>query len=243
MTREKREVPPEVAAAVNAVMTEIKTITKDDENKFGHYDFASTDKFLAATNPLCAKAGLIIIQDEEECSVDIREMEDERGNIKKKAYLIILFSFTLAVKSGVTAQPVFRTIMVPANGAQAFGSAQSYALKQFMRSLFQISTGDKDDADLGPADELPTRGAGRSRQEPKREERKRETPKKDLISNPTASASIRAAIDLAATRDEVSEAIEKNRAVLDTLDDGEAIRAEATAKWKKLPKLEKEAAE
>ena len=37
--------------------------------------------------------------------------------------------------------------MVQATGAQAFGSAQSYALKQFLRSLFMIPTGDKDDPD------------------------------------------------------------------------------------------------
>jgi hypothetical protein len=45
--------------------------------------------------------------------------------------------------------------MVPARGAQAFGSAQSYALKQFMRSLFQIPTGDKEDADFAVPASLP----------------------------------------------------------------------------------------
>lgn len=248
MTRERREVPPEIATAVNAVMKEIKTLAKDDKNAFGKYDFASTDKFLAAVNPLCATAGLIIIQDEEECSVDIREMEDERGAIKKKAYLIILFSFTLAHTSGVTGWPVYRTIMVPANGAQAFGSAQSYALKQFMRSLFQISTGDRDDADLGPDDELPTRGGGRSRQEPKREERRREEPKpekpkRDRVENETALAAIRVALELASTTGEVNEVVTKNAELLDTVIGGEELREEATAKWKLLRKLEKEAAE
>ena len=45
--------------------------------------------------------------------------------------------------------------MVPARGAQAFGAAQSYALKQFMRSLFQIPTGDREDADFGAPERLP----------------------------------------------------------------------------------------
>lgn len=41
-------------------------------------------------------------------------------------------------------------------GAQAFGAAQSYALKQFMRSLFQIATGEKgQDADEHPNADLP----------------------------------------------------------------------------------------
>ena len=238
MTGEITPVPPEVATAVNAVMKEIKTLVKDDKNNYGNYGFASTDKFLSAVNPLCAAAGLMIFQDEEECGVDVREMEDDRGNLKKKAYLSIKFAFLLVHTSGASWGPMRRSIVVPANGAQAFGSAQSYALKQFLRSLFQISTGDKDDADLGPDDELPARGRTQSKPAPKRE-----VPKKDLISNPTASAAIRAAVDLASTKEEVGEAIEKNRAVLDTLDDGEAIRAEATTKWKSLKKTQKEAAE
>jgi hypothetical protein len=48
--------------------------------------------------------------------------------------------------------PVSRTVEVLRNGAQAYGSAQSYALKQFLRSLFLIPTGDADDADLQPTD-------------------------------------------------------------------------------------------
>jgi hypothetical protein len=32
-------------------------------------------------------------------------------------------------------------------GGQAMGAAQSYALKQFMRSLFLIATGENDDLD------------------------------------------------------------------------------------------------
>jgi hypothetical protein len=42
-----------------------------------------------------------------------------------------------------------------AMGAQAFGAAQSYSLKQFMRSLFQMATGDKEDADFHEQSALP----------------------------------------------------------------------------------------
>jgi len=34
------------------------------------------------------------------------------------------------------------------------GTAQSYALKQFMRSLFQLSTGEKDDLDALDQDKI-----------------------------------------------------------------------------------------
>jgi hypothetical protein len=40
----------------------------------------------------------------------------------------------------------------PIHGAQSAGSAQSYALKQLMRGLFLIPTGDADDPDKGGVD-------------------------------------------------------------------------------------------
>src|SRR3546814_17547985 len=40
-------------------------------------------------------------------------------------------------------------------GPQAFGSAQSYAMKQFERALFQIATGDGEDADHHAQSNLP----------------------------------------------------------------------------------------
>jgi hypothetical protein len=39
---------------------------------------------------------------------------------------------------------------LPLTGAQTSGSAQSYAVKQFLRGLLMISTGDKDDVDFKP---------------------------------------------------------------------------------------------
>lgn len=244
MLGEITPIPADIAGAVNKVMKEIKTLGKDDKNAFGKYDFVSTDKFLAAVNPLCGEAGLIIVQNEDDCSVEIREMEDERGAIKKKAHLSIRFSFILAHTSGATWGPLIRTIMVPANGAQAFGSAQSYALKQFLRSLFQISTGDRDDADLGPDDELPARGRAQpKREERRREEPKPEKPKRDRVENEAALSVIRIALELASTTGEVNEVVTKNAELLDTVIGGEELREEATAKWKLLRKLEKEAAE
>jgi hypothetical protein len=143
--------PVDVSVAISAVMGGIKTLGKDNTNAHQRYDFVSTDKFLAAVNPLCVQAGLVILQEEE--SIEIKPGTDGKGG-----WLVARYGFTLAHKSGAAWGPLHRTVMVQANGAQAFGSAQSYALKQFMRSLFQIPTGDKDDADLQPADELPRNG-------------------------------------------------------------------------------------
>ena len=139
-----------VAAAMNQVMGEVKKLIRSERNRDAGYEFASIDEFLAAVNPLCAEAGLIILQDE----LDARLVNDS-GASMHRSWLWTTFTFTLAHKSGSIYGPLTRSVMVPARGAQAFGSAQSYALKQFMRSLFQIPTGDKEDADFAMPASLP----------------------------------------------------------------------------------------
>ena len=134
--------PPKVAAAVNAVMAEVPKLEKTEKNTHGNYNFTSIDDFLEALRPLCAEHGLIIIQDEE--SFELKQTPKSDG--KMTTWLIVKFRFTLVHTSGETwaCRPA-RTIMVnAAMGAQAFGAAQSYALKMFMRSLFQVATGEAD---------------------------------------------------------------------------------------------------
>lgn len=155
MTEEKPgKMPVEIAKAIVKVMGGVKKLGKTERNQFDKYDFVSIDKFLEQVNPLCAAAGLIILQDEVR-----REVLPGKNNTP---WLHFDFEFWLAHESGAFwDKPLRRGVMVPANGAQAFGSAQSYALKQFQRSLFQIPTGDKDDAeDYGKADELPAGAKG-----------------------------------------------------------------------------------
>lgn len=148
MTESAPSMPPKVAAAIVAVMNEVPKLAKGEKNSHGNYNFASIDDFLEAVRPLCAKHGLIICQDEESF-----ETKDVGG----KPWLVMQFRFTLAHSSGETwGHRPSRSIMVnAAMGAQAFGAAQSYALKQFERSLFQIATGDKDDADFHEQSNLP----------------------------------------------------------------------------------------
>lgn len=147
--------PPKVAAALAAVMSEVPKLSKSERNSHGSYNFASIDDFLEAVRPLCAKHGLIIVQDEESFET-IQAGKDRNGN--DRTWLLIRFSYTLAHASGETwGHKPTRSIMVDASmGSQAFGAAQSYSLKQFERSLFQIATGEKDaDADTHPPADLP----------------------------------------------------------------------------------------
>lgn len=147
--------PAEVATAITAVMEEVPKLGKGEKNQHANYNFASIDDFLEAVRPLCSKHGLVIVQDED--SFEFKEGQDKNG--KSKMWLVMRFAFTLAHKSGVTwGHRPMRTIMVDASmGSQAFGAAQSYALKQFERSLFQIATGEKgQDADEHPNEDLPS---------------------------------------------------------------------------------------
>ena len=132
--------PPKVPAAISAVMMDVPKLAKDDHNKHGGYKFAGIDAFLEAVRPLCAKAGLIISQDEE--GYEFRDTQGKDGG--KTTWLVMRFRFTLAHSSGETwrHQPLRTAMVNAAMGSQAFGAAQSYALKQFQRSLFQIATVD-----------------------------------------------------------------------------------------------------
>ena len=134
------KLPKSIATAINGVMKDIRMLKKDDENKFQNYNYASIDKFLSAVNPLCAKHGLIITMDEESCKVS--------RDGAKNPWVHIVYKFILSHASGDTwAYTPRRNMFVSMTGGQSMVSSMSYTLKQFMRSLFQISTGEKDDLD------------------------------------------------------------------------------------------------
>lgn len=135
---------PEAAnlnAAIAACMAEVQPLAKGETNNHGKYNFASVDDFLNLTRPICAKHGLTIRQDEESCEI-------EGGQLHMR------FAFTLH-HGDEMAGPYRRSITVNAKmGSQAYGAGQSYALKQYLRSLFQISTGDKENIDHYAPSEL-----------------------------------------------------------------------------------------
>lgn len=133
-----------IFAAIAACAREVKVIGKTERNKFDGYDFASIDKFLMLINPICGRNGLFPIVAQRE--VELYENTNAKGG--KSVWARFFYDITLYHSSGQTLGPVNMMVAVPMNGAQASGSAQSYALKQFFRSTLMIPTGDKDDADL-----------------------------------------------------------------------------------------------
>ena len=141
--------PPEIANALNEVSSGAVTLYKKNKNEFANYKFAGIDDFLEAYGKVLAEAGLTIIMDE------IDEKVDNKS-------LIIVFNFILVHKSGkMWAHPLRRTIRVDPRGSQAYGTAQSYALKQFLRGLFMIPTGEDKHMVASPdADSLPAHDLG-----------------------------------------------------------------------------------
>lgn len=139
----KTEAPfAEVLSAVSKAMGAIKKVAKEGKNTHDNYKFASIDDFLAMVGPICSDSGLIFHMEEGETEDFTR-----KGKYGESAWMRMHFHITVYHTSGQSMPPVTRSVEVLRNGAQAYGSAQSYALKQFLRCLFLIPTGDKDDAD------------------------------------------------------------------------------------------------
>lgn len=142
---------PEVAAALIKVREQVKKLPKNSENKFAGYDFVSVDAFYDAIGPLLCDAGLTLIAD---CvSGDLLHVGEKQGRdgIKQLFQLKERWAFWFVHSSGAMAGPYHRNVTVPAEGAQAHGSSESYATKQFLRGTFKIPTGDADDPDAQQA--------------------------------------------------------------------------------------------
>lgn len=142
--------PKQIAEAIVKVMGEVKTLARDGRNEHGRYNFASVDAFYDLIRPLCADAGIFFLVDEIDSEVTVVEAGSRSTN-----YLRLVYSIVIAHKSGETSDPVRREVMVVASGPQAYAAAQSFVTKYFMRNLFQIPTGEADDADLHEAKPLP----------------------------------------------------------------------------------------
>lgn len=134
----------QILAAVVLAKSKIRRLAKSDRNFEEAYAFTSIDSFLEHINPICVEAGLVILMDE------VSVMDGAFGARQGlESWLRISYDITLAHISGETLGPFRRHVDIPRSGPQAFGAAQSYVLKQFLRAQFQIATGEADDPDFG----------------------------------------------------------------------------------------------
>lgn len=132
---------PAIAAGLLQVQGSIGTLGYDERNEHGKYNYVSADKFYVSIRPLLNEAGLIIVADLEDM-----EVISKGGD---KFSLKCLYGFYFVHRDGGPwFGPFRRGVVVPYTGAQSSGAADTYAEKQFLRSVFKVATGDADaDAD------------------------------------------------------------------------------------------------
>jgi len=148
-------IPPEIAKGIVSVMRGVKKLAKDGKNEHGRYNFTSVDAFYEAVGPLCADAGIFIAPQEIEREIIPPSQPGKAGTLR------IVYRILIGHEGGSLWDAGEREVMVVAAGPQAYASALSFVTKYFERNLFQVPTGDKDDADLQEAAPLPARGGGR----------------------------------------------------------------------------------
>ena len=134
----------ELMTAIADAAAEVAPIAKDHLNKYDGYQFVSIDDYMVACRKSLAKHKLVITATESD--VDIISKAGRKGEAQ---WLKFRWEFRVHHgPSGQASEPYIRTVFVPWTGAQASGSAQSYAIKVFYRQLLNIPTGECDDPDF-----------------------------------------------------------------------------------------------
>jgi hypothetical protein len=126
-----------IAKAIIAVTSEIKSLAKGEKNQHGGYNYVPIDNYYAEVGKLAAKHELTWV---------LRVVSFEHlPNLGKNGSVNYTYSVDLYGSDG-TSEKNFTSLNVfhPIQGAQSSGSAMSYADKVFMRQLFKIETGEQD---------------------------------------------------------------------------------------------------
>src|SRR6266404_4664686 len=150
--------PPPVAApaatlvsAIAAVMNEVHVVAKRGENEFHRYRYATMGDILKEITPLLGRHGIVIFQSETG-----RAMFDDDNVIA------VEYAFTVAHASGETWPHVIKQTGVStcrnSKGGwddKSLNKCHTAARKYFLLALFQIPTGEEDDADQDKNDRRP----------------------------------------------------------------------------------------
>jgi ERF superfamily len=134
-----------LVAAIAAVMNEVHVVAKRGENEFHRYRYATMGDILKEVTPLLGRHGIVIFQSETG-----RAMFDDDNVIA------VEYSFTVAHASGETWPHVIKQTGVStcrnSKGGwddKSLNKCHTAARKYFLLALFQIPTGEEDDADQG----------------------------------------------------------------------------------------------
>lgn len=143
------EMNVEIAKRITGVTRKINRLIDDAVNKHANYGYASIDKFYEDVGPIMADEGLFLILDEKSSQTQ------QRGSAN---WLEIEFDVYVCSETGHTFGPVKRSQQVRADSSTAYGSCASYLEKYFLRQLFKIPTGEKnDDLEAQKDEPLPKR--------------------------------------------------------------------------------------
>jgi hypothetical protein len=132
-----------IVQAVSKIMNDVGSVKKEGNNAFHNYKYATAADISHKIQPLLAREGLVIFQ-----------TETERHFVADGAALAITYEFQLAHAEGETwPDRPKQTGMAAARNSKggfddkAANKCHTAARKYFMLALFQIPTGDYDDAD------------------------------------------------------------------------------------------------
>jgi ERF superfamily len=136
-----------LAKAIASVMASVGTIEKGGYNSFHRYKYARMEDLLVALTPLMGKAGLAIFQNE----IEIKQIETR---------VAVTYEFSIIHESGEMwpERPRFTGMAMARDSKgnwddKAINKCHTSARKYFLLGLFQVPSGDFDDADSGQAPE------------------------------------------------------------------------------------------
>jgi hypothetical protein len=140
-----------LVGAIAAVMNEVHVVAKRGENEFHRYRYATMGDILKEVTPLLGRHGIVIFQSETG-----RAMFDDDNVIA------IEYAFAVAHASGETWPHVIKQTGVStcrnSKGGwddKSLNKCHTAARKYFLLALFQIPTGEEDDADQDKNDRRP----------------------------------------------------------------------------------------
>ena len=123
--------------ALHAIYGDVQRLEKTERNNHGNYDFAPADAFRDFIRKAFHKHGLVYFINEVYAPFV--------GEVDKKKTLKFTYEFVIMhVESGETTPTVRRSVFLPYVGSQTAGIASTFALKEWLKNQFLISTGEPD---------------------------------------------------------------------------------------------------
>lgn len=145
-----------IALAITRVAAEVGIIEKTGHNRFHNYKFAQMQDILQKLSPLMAKHGLAVLQS-----------EIGRSMFDSDRVIAVQYGFTLIHTSGeIWPHALVSSGMSRCRDSKggfddkSLNKCHTSARKYYLLALFQIATGEEDDAELD-ADRIPTRPVAR----------------------------------------------------------------------------------